>query len=161
MGRPVDQARTETTRLGSYEVVCKLARGGMAELFLSRTVGPEGFEKLPATFRELSPSYRVANPEGVARWAEFESKNRAPEAVRGPAQPNKNRVTLAALEGIRSPALVIAADADPYAPPALMRRIADRIKGSQFVAIPDAGHSVWWEQPEQFNRTVLRFIAKH
>ena len=35
-----------TTRLGSYEVVRKLARGGMAEIYLARTRGPEGFEKL-------------------------------------------------------------------------------------------------------------------
>ena len=42
-----------------------------------------------------------------------------------------------------------------------MRRIADRIKGAQFVVVPDAGHSVWWEAPGNFNRTVLTFIAKH
>ena len=35
-----------TSRLGSYEIVRRLARGGMAELFLARTIGPEGFEKL-------------------------------------------------------------------------------------------------------------------
>jgi pimeloyl-ACP methyl ester carboxylesterase len=158
----IDFAISYSPRLRSFTLLC--GQGGVEDpdyVEATKRLAPEGFEKMPATFRELSPSYRVANPEGVVRWAEFESKNRAPEAVRGPAQPNKNRVTLAALEGIRSPALVIAADADPYAPPALMRRIADRIKGSEFVAIPDAGHSVWWEQPEQFNRTVLEFIAKH
>jgi len=70
-------------------------------------------------------------------------------------------VTLAMLEGIKIPTLVVAGDADLYAPPALMRRIADRIQGAQFVAIPEAGHSVWWEAPDQFNRTVLAFIGKH
>jgi serine/threonine protein kinase len=29
-----------------YEILCRLARGGMAELFLARAVGPQGFEKL-------------------------------------------------------------------------------------------------------------------
>jgi len=127
----------------------------------TRSLTPEGFDKMPESFRELSPSYRFANPEGAARWSAFESRNRAPEAVRGPAQPSKSSVTLAALEGIRIPALVIAGDADLYAPPALMRRIADRIKGSQFVVIRDVGHSAWWEAPDTFNRTVLTFIAKH
>jgi pimeloyl-ACP methyl ester carboxylesterase len=65
------------------------------------------------------------------------------------------------LESIKIPALVIAGDADLYAPPALMRRIADRIKGAQFVVFPDAVHSVWWEAPDKFNRTVLTFVAKH
>ena len=59
------------------------------------------------------------------------------------------------------PTLVIAGDADLYAPPALMRRIADRIKGAQFAVFPDAGHSVWWEAPDKFNQTVLAFVAKH
>jgi pimeloyl-ACP methyl ester carboxylesterase len=122
---------------------------------------PDGFEKMPSTFLELSPSYRFANPDGVARWSEFERTNRAPTEVRGPAQPNKNRVTLALIEGIEIPTLVIAGDADLYAPPALMRRIADRIKGAELVAVPEAGHSVWWEAPDKFNRAVLTFITKH
>ncbi len=40
------EARTTATRLGSYEILHKLATGGMAELFLARSVGPENFQKL-------------------------------------------------------------------------------------------------------------------
>jgi serine/threonine protein kinase len=36
----------ETTRLGSFEILRRLARGGMAEIYLARTSGPSGFEKL-------------------------------------------------------------------------------------------------------------------
>ncbi len=36
----------ETTRLGSFEILRRLARGGMAEIYLARTCGPSGFEKL-------------------------------------------------------------------------------------------------------------------
>ena len=92
----------------------------------------------------------------LVRISKQESRSR-----RGPAQPTKNRVTLALLESIKIPALVIAGDADLYAPPAVMRRIADRIKGAQFVVFPDAVHSVWWEARDKFNRTVLTFVAKH
>src|SRR5687767_11982270 len=63
LGRPVDDQRSETTRLGSYEIVRKLARGGMAELFLSRTVGPEGFEKL-VVLKKILPSH-AENPKFV------------------------------------------------------------------------------------------------
>ncbi len=65
------------------------------------------------------------------------------------------------LEGIKTPTLVMAGDADLYAPPALIRRIADHIPGAQFIAIPEAGHSIWWEVPDTFNRAVLTFIAQH
>ncbi|MCX5744767.1 MAG: serine/threonine-protein kinase, partial [Proteobacteria bacterium] len=44
------------TRLGSYEIVRKLARGGMAELFLAKSVGPQGFEKL-VTLKKILPQY--------------------------------------------------------------------------------------------------------
>jgi pimeloyl-ACP methyl ester carboxylesterase len=149
-------------RVRSFTLLC--SQGGVQDEDFRAAIKrltPDGFEKMPESFRELSPSYRVANPEGVKRWTTFQSRNRAPEAVRGPAQPTKYRVTLALLESIRIPTLVIAGDADFYAPPALMRRIADRIKGAQFVVFPDAGHSVWWEVPDKFNQTVLTFVAKH
>jgi pimeloyl-ACP methyl ester carboxylesterase len=149
-------------RVRSFTLLC--SQGGVQDedyRAALKRLAPEGFDKMPESFRELSPSYRVVNPEGVERWSAFQSRNRAPEAIRGPAQPTKNRVTLALLESIKIPALVIAGDADLYAPPALMRHIADRIKGAQFVVFPDAGHSVWWEAPDKFNRTVLTFVAKH
>jgi pimeloyl-ACP methyl ester carboxylesterase len=149
-------------RVRSFTLLC--SQGGVQDedyRAALKRLAPEGLDKTPESFRELSPSYRVADPEGVERWSAFQSRNRAPEAVRGPAQPTKNRVTLALLESIKIPTLVIAGDADLYAPPALMRRIADRIKGAQFVVVPEAGHSVWWEAPDTFNRTVLAFIAKH
>ena len=53
----------EGTRLGSYEIVRKLARGGMAELFLARTVGPEGFAKL-VVLKKILPNY-AENPKFV------------------------------------------------------------------------------------------------
>src|SRR6185436_7162337 len=42
-----------TTRLGSYEIIRTLAQGGMAQLFLARAVGPEGFEKIVVLKRIL------------------------------------------------------------------------------------------------------------
>jgi pimeloyl-ACP methyl ester carboxylesterase len=158
----LDFAISFPQRLRSFTLLCSTA-GVQDKDYVEATqrMRPDGFDKMPRSFLELSPSYRFGNPDGLARWAEFESKNRAPEAVRGPAQPSKNQVTLAMIEGIKTPTLVIAGDADLYAPPALMRRIADRIKGARFTALPEAGHSVWWELPDEFNHTVLTFIAKH
>ncbi len=48
--------RKGPTRLGSYEILGKLARGGMAELFLARAVGPQGFEKL-VVLKKVLPQY--------------------------------------------------------------------------------------------------------
>jgi len=48
-----------------------------------------------------------------------------------------------------------------FAPPAVMRLFAARVKGAESVVVPEAGHSAYWEQPEFFNRVVLEFLAKH
>ncbi|MBA3394519.1 MAG: serine/threonine protein kinase, partial [Deltaproteobacteria bacterium] len=43
-------------RLGAYEIIRKLARGGMAELFVARSVGPQSFEKVVA-LKKILPRY--------------------------------------------------------------------------------------------------------
>jgi serine/threonine-protein kinase len=50
-------------KLGKYEVIRQIAVGGMAELYLTRTVGIEGFEKLVCVKRIL-PQY-INNPTFV------------------------------------------------------------------------------------------------
>jgi pimeloyl-ACP methyl ester carboxylesterase len=29
------------------------------------------------------------------------------------------------------------------------------------VSVPEAGHSLYWERPDIFNRTLIAFFAKH
>jgi pimeloyl-ACP methyl ester carboxylesterase len=58
------------------------------------------------------------------------------------------------------PVLVVMGDADLLSPPALMRLLAAAIPGCQTVAVPEAGHAAFWEQPEVWNRLVLDFLAR-
>src|SRR5262245_2641760 len=118
------------------------------------------FLAMSPDMRELGPAYRVSNPAGAERWRELERTAR-PTSAQPPAQTFRNKVTFALLETITLPTLLLTGDADMYAPPPIMRMFASRVKGSQAVVIPEAGHSAYWEQPEIFNRTVLEFIAKH
>jgi serine/threonine protein kinase len=53
---PIPAPQGATTRLGSFEIVRKLARGGMAEIFLARTRGPSDFEKL-VVLKKILPRY--------------------------------------------------------------------------------------------------------
>lgn len=117
------------------------------------------FNALPPDFRELSPSYRAANPRGAERWIELEKVSR-PEGPPAPAQTMRNRITFSVLEGVRVPTLLLTGDADLYAPPAVLRLFAARIKHAESVVVPETGHSAYWEQPEIFNRTVLEFIGR-
>lgn len=118
----------------------------------------KGFDEMPVEFRELGPSYRAANPEGTRQWVELARK-----ATNGdePRQATANAITTAKIEGIKVPTLLITGDADLSTPPATLRLVARHIPGSEMVIVPESGHSVYWEQPEVFNRTVLGFIARH
>jgi pimeloyl-ACP methyl ester carboxylesterase len=126
---------------------------------MGRRIRPPQFDALPPEFRELGPSYRAGNPSGTERWKELERMSRPGGPP--PAQTLRNRITFTLLEGISVPTLLLTGDADLYAPPPILRLFAARIKRSQSVVVPEAGHSAYWEQPEIFNRSVLEFIRKH
>jgi pimeloyl-ACP methyl ester carboxylesterase len=114
-----------------------------------------GIRALPAHFREVGASYRAANPEGTKRWLEIEEHARQANA---PAQPLRSPNTFAKLATITTRTLVVAADADLIAPPGLMKIWARHVKGAQWTTVPDAGHSIAWEQPAIFNDIVVRFL---
>jgi pimeloyl-ACP methyl ester carboxylesterase len=119
-------------------------------------IRPEGWEKMPADFRELCPSYRAANPAGVKAWIELEHKALIGSDYR---QTLKNEITQARLKQLKLPTLLISGAADLSTPPSISRMIAAEIPNSRAALIPESGHSTYWEQPEIFNRAVLDFIG--
>ena len=157
----VDYALSFPQRLRSLVIANSI--GGVQDedyLELGRRIRPPAFNALPADVRELGPSYRASNPDGTRRWLELERTNRS-EGPPPPAQTMRNRITFALVETIRTPTLLLTGGADLYAPPPVMQLFVKRIKGSESVVVPEAGHSTYWEQPEAFNRAVLAFIRKH
>jgi len=119
---------------------------------------PPALRAVPIELRELGPSYRVENPDGVRRWLDVIHEAGGETA---PRQPRFLTLTLALLETLHVPTLVLAADADLLAPPALMRLLADRIPASEFATVADAGHSAHWERPEAWSHAVLSFLDRH
>jgi pimeloyl-ACP methyl ester carboxylesterase len=156
-----DAALSFPSRLRSI-VVANSIGGVQDESFveLGRRLRPPEFTAMPPEIREVSPSYRAANPEGTRQWVELEKMSRPPGPA-APAQPLKNRITFAALERITIPVLLLTSDADMFAPPPVLKMFAAHIKQARTVVVPEAGHSTYWEQPEVFNRAVLQFISKH
>ena len=127
---------------------------------LGRRIRSPQLDALPPELRELGPSYRASNLEGTRRWVELERMSR-PGGPTAQPQSVRNRIMTSVLENIKVPVLLITGDADLLAPPPLLRFVAARMKNSESVIIPEAGHSAYWEQPEIFNRAVLEFIRRH
>ena len=62
------------------------------------------------------------------------------------------------LATIHVPTLIVVGEQDTITPPALSEQMYQAIKGSEYVAIPDAGHLSNLEQPEAFNAALARFL---
>lgn len=122
----------------------------------ANAIRPKGWDEMPAEFRELGPSYRAANPDGVKAWLELEHKARLGRDYR---QSLKNEIKQARLKELKLTTLVIANAADLSTPPAISRMIAAEIPNSRVALMPESGHSSYWEQPELFNRAVLDFVG--
>jgi pimeloyl-ACP methyl ester carboxylesterase len=121
---------------------------------------PPEISELPIVLREVGPSYRVSNPEGVAKWLQIEETSRhkiKPEEAQTPHAP----MTYARLANLDTPVLLLTGGADLLSPPAMIKLVADRIPNCQFEVVPEAGHAAFHEQPEVWNKLVLDFIGKH
>jgi pimeloyl-ACP methyl ester carboxylesterase len=154
-----DYAFTHPERLLSLTICSNsfgVRDGEIAKAAMS--IRPRGWDAMPAEFRELSPSYRAANPDGVKRWMELEHKALTGDAFR---QALANDITQARLKELKMPVLVMSGAADLATPPSIARMIAAEIPGSELAVASEAGHSVYWEQPDMFNRAVLDFVARH
>jgi pimeloyl-ACP methyl ester carboxylesterase len=154
----VDFAHSFPQRLNS--VTLSSSVGGVQDadyLALSESLRPKGFDAMPADFRELGPSYRAANPEGVKTWLALEHS-----AITGNrlGQTPVNRITWASLEKLAVPFLLMTGDADLWLPPPALRHYARHIPDNELVIVPEAGHSIHWERPSVFNETVIDYIRR-
>ncbi len=156
--RLVDFALSNPKRLASMVLAC--TTGGVTDPEyekISERLLPEGFAAMPAAFRELSASYRVSNPDGTKAW-EAEVERAIPEKrIR---LRNKNSITWEGIAGFAMPTLLITGDADLYMPPAVLELFAEHLPHSEKHVIDGAAHSVYWEQPDIFNKLVIDFIKR-
>lgn len=173
----------DTLKLGRFHLVGSAAGGGIAIQFAvaqgarlrsltmansisgiaekafkdwAEALRPEPFGKLPAAVRELGPEYRAAHPEGTTRWADLEKNARTAPLGAPPAAG----VTWDQMAHLAMPVLWMTGDADLFVPPALQREAGRHAPRSHYAVIRNAGHSAYWEEPEQFNRLLLDFLKR-
>jgi pimeloyl-ACP methyl ester carboxylesterase len=72
-----------------------------------------------------------------------------------------NRFEHAQLDATNVPVLVISGTDDPLFPAPLVAQSAGRLAHASYVEIPDAGHSPYFERPDEYSRTLLEFLGKH
>lgn len=150
----LDVALSHPERVQSLVLACSMM--GISEPAFTATLEslrPKAFGDLPMEVKELGPSYRAANPAGVAEWKRLHARSGTRSPVR-----LRNTITWPVLAGLKVSTLLVTGDADLWIPPYALRQVGDRIPNSRVVIVPDSGHAVQWEQPEAFNAAVLEFL---
>ena len=140
---------------------------------LEISLRPAPFSEMPREVRELSASYRAANPEGAKRYLELSAPRANPSgsatspaaapptAPRSAGELEPNALTWTKVEQFEVPTLMMTGDADLYTPPSVLRMFVARLKHGKAVVIADSGHTSYWENPDAYNRAVLSFVAEH
>jgi 3-oxoadipate enol-lactonase len=68
------------------------------------------------------------------------------------------RTPRAAIAALKPPLLCIAGEEDAVIPAAAVAVLASIVPGARLARVPAAGHSVYWERAETFNRLVDEFL---
>ena len=149
MRREVWLAADEGLRSGARAVWDRRRRDGV-----KRALAP-GFARRERHKAFLYKQIRLLNEEGPNHLRTEERVMRVRALERDP-EIAAGREALAAID---TPVLFIGGEHDEVMPPSLMEVACRLIPGARMVVVPGAGHSVYFEDPETFNRMALEFLA--
>ncbi len=151
----------------------RLAPGRIQSLVLSGTNGGVANERIRALQDELrerrgggglrehalSDSFEARNPQLALLYRQFNSLNPPrPRGMLGRPPANYTGSMHELLSGTGAPMLFIVGEHDLITSPELIREAVVMVPGAQFHEVRDAGHSAYFEQPEDWNAAVLGFL---
>ncbi len=110
--------------------------------------------------RWFTPPYLAQNPPEVGRIREMILATPV-EGFIGCSQAIRRLDYIDRLGEIRLPTLVVVGEQDPGTPVANAEAIHSRIAGSRLKIIPSAAHLCNVEQPQAFNRDLLKFLPRN
>ena len=109
------------------------------------------------TTRALSPGFAEKNPEVFSRYKEIRLKN-DPDAYLTLMKAMPWAATPPDVSSLKLPTLIIAGEHDLFSGPEAAEASQRLIAGSRLTVMP-TGHAAAIEQPDEFNKTVLDFLA--
>ena len=112
----------------------------------------------PLSVRAVGPKFRRDEPLRAFLYAQVGGLNppRDPSTNLDPAAPTVDQV-----KALRVPLMMLEGADDEIVPPPLMKAFHALMPDSEYVEVPDAGHSVYFENARQFNDLVGSFLARH
>ncbi len=108
----------------------------------------------------LGPDFVANNPNGTFLYQQVRELT---PPLDGPGVTSfgvdQGAVAPEGLSVLTMPVVFLAGELDAIIPAELIERAHHHVPGSRFVPIPNAGHSVYWELPDQFNAVLDELLA--
>jgi pimeloyl-ACP methyl ester carboxylesterase len=120
-------------------------------------------KKLGSTRSAFAPGYAQREPAKAFLYREVsalsldQAADAAAPAATAASVPTDIRPVLAR----KIPTLLIVGEQDVLVPPPIIEAFHRKMIGSELVKVPGAGHSSYWEKPDDYNRLVHEFLSKH
>jgi pimeloyl-ACP methyl ester carboxylesterase len=145
----------------------------MADTLVGVTLPPEIRARQQANgeaTRDLSQLERVVartfpqrNPamaELYLQVASFNKSNANRFNMAGSMQAEPITIEQVVAAGKQVPMLFLVGQEDVLQLPDVVKAASEMVPGAEYAVVPDAGHSVYWEQPEVFNNRVHDFLTR-
>jgi 3-oxoadipate enol-lactonase len=107
--------------------------------------------------RAYAPDLREKRPNMAFLYDSIMALNPPRGEASGERDP-RHVATAEKLAALNVPVQFIVGAKDAIVPPSIIRHASTLIPHARFAEVPDSGHSVYFEQPEAFNRIVSDFI---
>tara|TARA_B100000686_G_scaffold350764_1_gene447633 strand:+ start:647 stop:1435 length:789 start_codon:yes stop_codon:yes gene_type:complete len=110
--------------------------------------------------RWFTKKYIRSNEQSLARVREM-IRQSPPHGFVCCGEAIKVLAQLNILKEIRCPTLLLVGEEDPSTPPAASQLIKENVAGAQMKIVKQASHLLNIEQPETFNKELVKFLAAH
>jgi pimeloyl-ACP methyl ester carboxylesterase len=137
--------------------------GGLTspELDAARAEAQARRGETPLLSGAISPGFRTRDPRGAFLYEQIFGLNPPREQALGRGSPmNRLSVTAEQAAALPMPVLFIEGDNDVLIPPDVIRAAQQHIPGARLEMVADAGHSVYFERPDEFNAILDRFLTE-
>jgi 3-oxoadipate enol-lactonase len=140
-----DSEEGKAGRQSMAEVAFKDGASAIADIMLPKLLAPSTIEQRPEITEQVRQMILQTSTAGIVV-----------DLVAMAARPDSTDL----LSTITCPTLVIVGEEDQATPVTESQYLAQRIPGSTFVTIPQAGHLSNFEQPAAFNQALHSFLEK-
>jgi 3-oxoadipate enol-lactonase len=111
--------------------------------------------------RAFAPDFPKREPVRTFLYREISSLTLPADPAPAAANGSAASTSIAPLLDKKIPVLFIVGAEDQLIQPPIIEAMHKKMPGSQLVKVPGAGHSVYFEKPDEYNRIVADFLSKH